>query len=190
MLNIFAFAVDGQPEVVRAFPQILEGDVRAVAAAVVKGQPHARFPLSDRVRLRGEELLIPKRVYYKASALRAACGREGWEGTVALCLGTRHHDGFLRQECATRLLQSDMDWTVPFIVQLLGEYVVEVILPIERWLQGGVGPAYRDFVADNPRYMVTLEKRAVSYWDCYCRDQYPRMQDYPGIRALSLLRNS
>lgn len=177
-----------QSKVENAFPKFLEGEVSNVVAAVARGKPYAKFPLSHTVRLRGQELVIPTRVYYDPAALRAACERSGFEGAIAQCLGSRHHDGFLRHECAMRLLQLDQYWTVPFIVHLLGEYVVELIVPIERWLQDGVTPAYRDFVADNPAYMVTLEKRAVSYWDCYYRDQYPRMQDYPGIRALSMLR--
>lgn len=138
--------------------------------------------------LRGEPLLLPARVYYDAAVLNEACEREGLAGTIALCLGTRHYNGFLRQACVTRLLGCEQYWAVPFVLQLLGEYVVEVILPIEAFLKSGAGQAVRDFVAENARYMVTLEKRALSYWDCYYRQQFSDKQDYPGIRAISALQ--
>jgi hypothetical protein len=49
---------------------------------------------------------------------------------MLLCLGTRHHDGFVRQECVSRLLERHHGWAIPcwaipYIVQLLGEYVME-----------------------------------------------------------------
>lgn len=186
-LTISADHDDAHLAAVLAFPRALESSVRIVSSALSEGQSHPPFLQSQQVMLRGEALRMPSRLYYNESALWRACARGGLEGAIALCLGTRHHDGFVRQECVTRLLACDAYWTVPFIVHLLGEYVVEVILPIERLLCDGVGAQYRDFVTENPAYMLTLGKRAVSYWDCYYRRQFANKDDYPGLRALAAL---
>ena len=187
MLTVFPADVDPHLAAVLAFPRTLEDTARSVSAAVSKGELHKPHANAYYAQLRGETLQLPARVYYESEALREVCARSGAEGTVAQCLGTRHNDGFMRQQCAIQLLESDQYWAVPFIIHLLGEYVIEVIAPIERMLQEGVRPAFREFVAENPAYMVTLEKRAISYWDCYYRRRFPNKSDYPGLRAIATL---
>ena len=188
MLTIFPGDADPHLAAVLAFPRLLEHTVRAVSAVVSRGQSHTPHPQAYYVKLRGETLQIPVRTYYDATALREGCARSGAEGTVARCLGTRHDDGFMREQCVIGLLESDQYWTAPFLIHLLGEYVVEVIAPIERMLQEGVPPAFREFVAENPSYMVTLEKRAISYWSCYYRVRFPNKADYPGLHAIAALK--
>ena len=42
---------------------------------------------------------------------------------LALCLGSRDWDGYLREECARGLATIDRPWVVPFVVQLIGELI-------------------------------------------------------------------
>ena len=188
MLTVFPGDVDDHLAAVLAFPRTLEDTVRSVSAAVSKGESHKPHSNAYYPNLRGEALQIPARVYYDSEALGEGCARRGAEGTVAQCLGTRHSEGFVRQQCAVQLLKSDQYWTAPFLIHLLGEYVVEVIAPIERMLQEGVPPQFREFVAENPSYMVTVEKRAISYWSCYYRGQFLNKAHYPGLRAIAALK--
>ena len=41
-------------------------------------------------------------------------------------LYTRHHDGFVRERHLRQLLGVDEPWLPPFVIRLLGEYVVEI----------------------------------------------------------------
>ena len=169
-----------------AFPAALAGTVAQLLPALADGQLHAPvWPFS--VCQDGEALRIPSRTYYDSERL-LACTRLPGDAGIAMCLGTRHHDGHLREACARQLLLQDRAWTVPFVVHLCGEYVLEIIEVI-----GGVLPAWNAqalarYLRDNPAYVDTLERRSISYWSCYYRRRYPVWEDYPGRRAMVALR--
>jgi hypothetical protein len=79
---------------------------------------------------------------------------------------------------------------VPYVVQLLGEYVVEIASLILGRLtaQSSFGrPEYRDFVAANEAFMQLTEQRAISYWSAYYRQDFSRTS-YPALVALAKLR--
>jgi len=169
-----------------AFPHAVAQAARAALSLLTPDQllkPAASFS----VQVAGETILIPYRTYYDQARIRRAIAAGGQQGLVALCLGSRHHDGFLRESCARRLLEHDEPWVVPFLFQLLGEYVVEIVRPIEAAIAAD-GRKYTTFTRENPAYFLTTERRAISYWDAYYRVRYPAMQDYPALKALAALR--
>lgn len=43
------------------------------------------------------------------------------------------------------------------------------------------------FAQENPRFTATTRQRATSYWDCYHRSRYPRLQGYPAFAALEAI---
>jgi hypothetical protein len=167
-----------------AFPEELAGIATSLAAALLPAAlPHVAS-LTFGVVLNDRPLAIPYRVYYDRTQLLPCTERTGMEGLVAQCLGTRHHDGFVREQCARALLAQDADIRVPFLVQLLGEYVLEIILPVQQALSGPLLAACARYLHDNPRYKATLERRVTSYWSCYYRHQYPVLADYPAMQIL------
>lgn len=170
-----------------AFPAALADTVSRLLPALSKGQMHppsAAFEVLQDGRL----LRIPVRTYYARAALLAATGLPGDAGAVALCLGTRHHDGHLREHCAARLLLQQRAWTVPFVVQLCGEYVLEIVERMDAALPAWNAQALARYLRDNPAYVATLERRAVSYWNCHYRARYPVWDAYAGGRAMAALR--
>ena len=46
---------------------------------------------------------------------------------------SRHPDGRVRQRALGTLLDFDEPWTAPFIMQLLGEYVIQICADIETF---------------------------------------------------------
>lgn len=116
--------------------------------------------------------------------------RPGEAALFALCLGTRHYDGHIREQCVRRLLDVDEKWAAPYVVQLLGEYVIEVIQPIHERFLGGVEARYLAFFKENARYCEYLECRAISYWNEHYRSRYPKHKDYPAVKALAALRSA
>lgn len=167
-----------------AFPAALAGTVVQLLPALGSSRAHPPFA----VCLNGEALLIPTRTYYDGERLLACTRLAGDAGVIALCLGTRHHDGHVREACVRQLLLQERAWTVPFVVHLCGEYVLEIVEAIGAALPVWNAQALARYLRDNRAYVDTLERRAVSYWNCYYRGRYPAWDGYPGRRAMAALR--
>jgi hypothetical protein len=172
-----------------AFPAALRPTVSALTAGWDSGA-HRHY--SYTVTFAGETLTIPSRVYYFQGILWNIGGeRTPLERDIAWCLGTRHHSGYVREECLRRMLAAPQPWMAPFIVQLIGEYVVEIVEPIAAalpTLAPEMQAALAAFVRDNPRYLKTIDSRAVNYWSYGYRHAYPQRAAYPGLVAVAYLR--
>ena len=171
----------------KAFPAALAAPAAVVATDLAKGELCA-IRYNYCVCLDGETLAIPARVYYDRTRLLAATRADGVEGVISLCLGTRHHDGFVREHCLRRLLGLHHAWVAPFVVQLVGEYVVEIVQVIEAALPDLDASAYGRFLRENPRYLATTERRVISYWYAYREAGYRERGDEPGSRVIAAFR--
>ena len=169
-----------------AFPAALRPAVAALTASAA-WRPDGRH-YSYQVTLGGEKLTIPSRLYFDRGLPLDDGGRSATERGIAWCLGTRHHDGYLREACLARLLAAPQGWMAPFIVHLVGEYVIEIVQRIEAALpvlDADMRAALAAFVRENPAYLDTIERRTVSYrfWG-----GPPPLLDYPGKRVMACLR--
>ncbi len=139
----------------------------------------------------GEALVFPYRVYYTPSRIESvARSLEGDAKALALCLSSRHHDGHIR-EAAVRDSHFVLNpWSTPFAMQLLGEYVVEIGTAVEdQILKVGAQP-FINFARENRAFMETTRRRSISYWDCYYRNVYKNLVEYPCYRALQSIHAS
>ncbi|PJC96037.1 hypothetical protein GQ37_024450 [Janthinobacterium sp. BJB1] len=170
-----------------AFPAALAYTLAGLLPALAQGQLHAPSAPFD-VHQDGRLLRIPARTYYDRGQLLNCTRLAGDAGVLALCLGTRHHDGHLREACARQLLQQERAWTVPFVVHLCGEYVLEIVAVIGAALPAWNTEALARYLRENPAYLDTLERRSISYWSCYYRGQFPVWDGYPGRRTMAALR--
>lgn len=172
----------------RAFPSCLEQEAKALDQ--VMGQLHQARVATHRfieVRVGEEGMVIPYRIY-----------DQGYEGVFAhltetqsilcSCLLTRHHDGHVRQRHLERILSVRKPWVVPFMVQLTGEYVIQILETVEMHLPMLDPALYSRFIRDNQAYFQTMEARMISYWDCYYRRLYKHPSDYFGFRVLAKIR--
>lgn len=171
-----------------AFPASVRTSARAALASL--DAPEMR-PSPDRflVTVDGETLRIPYRVYYRPDLLRRRLNAaEGIDKLILACVGTRHHDGYLRQECLRVVLGGQASWLTPYILQLAGEYVVEIVQEVADGIASRDPSVLAAFARDNPGYLATLGRRITSYWSCYHRRAYPDRHAYPGSRILGSLR--
>lgn len=144
------------------------------------------------ITVNGEPVDIPYRIYNPVPPSDLAPG--GSQVAVAIdCLYTRHHDGFVRQKSLQQVIASDQTWTIPFVVQLLGEYVIEICEDIRRYAETDLPRrpemvrGLKSFAADNPDFIVLTQQRATSYWDAYYRRLHLHRDTYPGLLALKAL---
>jgi hypothetical protein len=96
------------------------------------------------------------------------------------CNYTRHHDGFLREKCLKKILGANSMIVTPYIFQLCGEYVEEIIRIIFDNKDQLNELHFQEFIRSNHSYYKKTRDRMISYWDCYYRHQYPKLKDYVG----------
>ncbi len=169
------------------FPAALQ----PIASALLRALPVESTQLAANeftVLVQGEQLSVPYRIYHAPDSLRSVISSSSGETQVlALCFGTRHWDGYFREECVRQLVAIDRPWVVPFIVQLVGEYVIEIVEVIATALPQVNPLQFSEFVRENPRFMATTKRRVTSYWDCYHRRRFPTLQSYPAFKVLEAI---
>ncbi|WP_224337439.1 hypothetical protein [Streptomyces olivaceus] len=156
-----------------AFPTRLAGYVRAVLVVV----PDARFaPVHPfDVEVQDETVIIPSRIYNEEPSPDLHRPLNPTQQAILQCLYTRHHDGLVRQRHLEQIVACDEPWVVPFVMQLVGEYVPEILEAITKGLPGLFTPGpvqrrlYGEFIGRNPAFFARTERRVVSYWTCYYR---------------------
>ena len=170
-----------------AFPSIVRESARAAVDALPRNtRPFHTFS----VRVAGEIVHIPQRIYHDPLAVSVGF-RIGFRSKIQRelldCILTRHFDGYVRQDHLLRVILSDNVWIPPFVIQLAGEYVLEIVRDIEKALPKLNSAVYQQFANSNPEYILKTGQRIVSYWNCYYR--VIKREDYPGFRILSFLKD-
>ncbi|NGO78746.1 hypothetical protein G6045_24250 [Streptomyces sp. YC504] len=177
-----------------AFPSELADDARAVLAVMPAPSHLSTFPFS--VVVQDQRVAIPGRIYHDEPSADVVASLSSSQLQLLHCLYTRHCDGRVRQRHLEKVVGSVDPWVVPFVVQLVGEYVLEIVCVIRDELLDLAAPdtlghlTYGRFLADNPAYFARIERRVVSYWNCYHRRAYVSFRGYPGCTALDVLRSA
>ena len=184
---------------VRAFPS----DLRASLSTVLSALPQpTHAPMGSitstnsrtwpDIKVGGESVDIPYRIYNPVPPTDLV-QRGSQAGAAIACLYTRHHDGFVRQRALQHVMACDETWIIPFVVQLLGEYVIEICEDIRRYAETDLPRrpemirVLNSFASDNPDFIVLTQQRATSYWDAYYRRPHLCRDTYPGLLALKML---
>lgn len=177
---------------VAAFPSRLAGDVQSVLAVMPEDRLAPMMPFE--VEVQGETVVIPTRIYNEEPSADLEQPLSGTQQVILHCLYSRHSDGRVRQRHLEQIVASGEPWVVPFVVQLAGEYVLEILEVIGRGLPGLAVPGsaqcrlYGEFIARNPAFFARTERRVVSYWSCYYRWKYGAFGTYPGCILLETFR--
>jgi hypothetical protein len=132
-----------------------------------------------------ELMSIPYRIYHDPTKTSKDLLNSRQKQLVD-CLFTRHSDGFVRQKYLAKIIGLNKTWVAPFVIQLLGEYVIEIIRVIEENLGKLDISVYKSFLDANPEFLILTEQRVASYWDCYYRPQ--QREGYAGFRVLRFFR--
>ena len=127
-------------------------------------------------------LLIPYRVYHYPRLVDRS-NLSALQSTLINCVLTRHHDGFVRGQHIKSIVKLNYEWIASFVVQLVGEYVIEIIEAIRSDLDSLDEQVYRAFLTSNPLFYALTRQRVMSYWDCYYR--HIRRDDYAAFEVLN-----
>ncbi|WP_267381306.1 hypothetical protein [Sphingomonas sp. GC_Shp_6] len=192
--QVMLTSIDGRM-LAEAFPSeyqsaaMLAGN--AAACLLTKRQWTERFP----VQVGAQRVLIPARLHFTADRLSLTESEEAWP--FARALQTRSNDGFERQRAARDLLADLQPWGAPFIVALIGEYVVEILDDILAALTPDLARTLGAFVIGNQAYWNTTKRRVTSYWNVYYRARWlnehgraERRDEFVGFRLLQQLETA
>ena len=174
-------------KIAKAFPEFLKDDVLSLLNKV---SLKSGLQISDTfftVIVNGEKLDIPYRIYFEEPNEKNLTGTEL---LILNCLFTRHDNGFIRQQRLERIFASNEYWVSPFIMQLLGEYVVEILFTIETNLSDKWINNLTLFIEENTSFFETTKRRVISYWDCYYRNNFNVKENYVGFQILEKLEKN
>lgn len=185
---------DADSALMAAFPSQLAEDARAGLAVMPESRLPPASPFS--VDVWGGVVAVPYRIYNDEPPASAEISLTPRQRVVLHCLYSRHSDGLIRQRHVEQILSTCVPWVAPFVVRLVGEYVLEILKVIRSGLPDLATSRsphrflYGDFIARNPSFFAQNERRVVSYWSCYYRRQHPVFAAYPGCSLLVSLRAS
>lgn len=173
--------------------------------AVLTALPTGSLPWSATfsVDVYDDRLDIPYRIYNDEPAESAIQQLDHQQQLMLHCLFTRHHDGHVRQAHLAKILGAAEVWVAPYVVQLVGEYVIEIVADIANALPRLVTSnpdarrAFARFTKGNRSYMALVAQRVASYWAEYYKRTYagPRFRGvsdlsvYPGVVVLRILKD-
>ena len=181
-----------RPSLEAALPAHLQRDVQTVLKLLPSPPLQPALPFG--VTVDEQPLAIPYRIYHYEPSAGAEASLTPTQFAILNCLYTRHHDGRVRQRRLEPVLRLNEPWVVPFVVRLVGEYVLEILLDIRRELVELDDPTtpqhavYGQVLAANPSFLAVTRQRAASYWDCYHRRMYADRRYYPGLTLIESMR--
>ncbi len=184
---------DSTPDPSDAFPEPIRSRARVVLSVVLPTTGSAGARSADdigAVTLGGQSLRIPARIYYAEPDWASVHSRGVLDETIVGCLFSRHHDGHVRERALTHMRAIDEAWVAPFGIQLLGEYVIEIVERAAAWIGTPPRAVFVACVRENPGFLERTTARATSYWNEYYRQRFPFPASYPALMALARLRAS
>ena len=72
----------------------------------------------------------------------------------------------------------------PFTIQLLGEYVFEILETLNTHLNESNLDLYHKLIKENPRYWQITESRVGSYWNEHYRHKSRKFKKYLGYEMI------
>jgi hypothetical protein len=178
-----------------AFPNRHVSAATAAGAAVARGVDQRYWSGQFSVRVEGETVLIPERLHFASGMPVMSKGDEAWLFTRAL--RTRSTNGYERQLALGDLLQQPAPWAAPFIVKLIGEYVIEILEDVSAALTPELEETLGAFIVHNMLFWNRTKQRVISYWNAYYRARWlseanraERRDEYVGFTLVHRLEAS
>lgn len=184
--------IEYRKRLLKAFPESLKNDVEVVLDILpfeiheVKASDEI-FALDNlidtqtyTILVNHEILTIPYRIYIHEPIAVNEKKLTDTQKSILNCIYLRHHNGYIRHRRLKQLIGKHDIWIIPFTLQLLGEYVFEILQVLNFLITDANMDNYKKIKLDNPIYWKKTECRVVSYWHVYYRSKYPDFKNYLG----------
>jgi hypothetical protein len=178
-----------QKKLLKAFPKKLSKEVEQVVEFLkINNSINDISSFTYEVNFKGEILTIPSRIYFDGNVDSSDESLTGVQKSILSCIGLRHFDGRVRERYLKKINVNSNGFEVPYVFQLLGEYVIEIIEVVDTIIVKDKVNDYLDFIIENPTYFMKTESRIRSYWSCYYRQQYWDIKNYPAYKIVNRLK--
>lgn len=172
-----------------AFPMELRREVSSVISMISKSTyGNIRTGATDDgcayTLLDGQDIVFPYRIYYRDEINGQLLTFE--QEMIYHCLFSRSCDGFVREKHIKEILSEDYpDWTLPYILKVSDEYVIEILEVIYDLLKGRDNDKMQVFCEMNVGSFLCSHDRMISYWNEYYRNRIFSYKDYIGKKLFS-----
>ena len=178
---------DALAQLLKAFPAECAEDVRIVFFSLVSTAEVPRNELAfffdhitDWQLPSGECITLPYRVLF-GDQLLPGTRLTSRQQIIWHCIGSRSHDGYVRQRHIEALLATDLpEWALPYIIKICDEYVIEILRIVYTSLSQRDCTAYKRICALNFDYIKLGHSRMISYWNEFYRYDCYKYSDYIG----------
>ncbi len=171
-----------------SFPTYLGADIDLVlknlSLEILPHMQEHQFVMNKvAVTVDNQQLHIPYRIYIeKISGINNNFSPTETQKLIIHCLLSRHYDGFTRENHLRDIITANVSWGVPYVFQILGEYVIELLQIIYKELDQLDMNIYLKFIEENSEFYEQTRARMISYWNCYYRRLYKYKKDYVGFK--------
>ena len=183
-----------EPEIIqRAFPIEIQRDVNSLLAKITF-ETKISHKWGDKVTFGEEIIVVPNRNYYTPPYSLVNSKLTPIENEILNCIFSHNGNGYIRQRAILNMINADNYWTIPYIVRIIGEYVIEILNDIDNHFEIINKSNLTSFVRQNPEFYNRTHSRVRSYWHCYFRRQFPEIrrgisvpekERYVGFRLLN-----
>ena len=143
-----------------AFPKPLMSDINFLVSKINAKSEHSAY-WGYEIYIEGENIEIPSRIYWDESKLQVN-GLDDTPKMIIACMLTRHHNGYVREKNLEKLIVSDQYWTIPCVIQLLGEYVIELLELVWNKFDSINQKKLVKFITENEIYWFKTKHRIAS----------------------------
>ena len=124
---------------------------------------------------------IPYRMYFIDADLTKIDNLTNIQKEIFYCIYTRSCDGYIREKYLRELLKLKFDyWTIPFIVKLADEYILEILEVIYDKLKIRNNDDIKQFCLENKKIINKSYSRMISYWNEFYRSKEHCFYKYVG----------
>ncbi len=171
------------------FPKSMSADVAIVSSIIPAAELAPR--IGESLTVNNEILQICSRMYSPEVQESDIQRLNDQQKLILDCIYSRHNDGFIREKHLKNILLNQTPWTTPYVVLLLGEYILEIDKLIsDDLLKNDKLGLYKTFVLENPRFWEKTKARVISYWNEYYRTMFKYKEDYAGMQVVQLIEKA
>jgi hypothetical protein len=131
-----------------------------------------------------ERIDIPYRIYLDLPSQELIELLTAKQTHILNCYLTRHHNGYIREQFLRKIMILNEPWVIPYISQLIGEYILEILIVINNNIENIQIKEYTYFFKHNPLFFPRLKQRVISYWDCYYKNEFMDFNEYIGNKII------
>ena len=129
----------------------------------------------------GNVVKFPYRIYYVDIQDSVFNQFSDTEKAILHCIYSRCCDGYVREKHIKALLSTAYpDWTIPYIVKVCDEYVIEILETVYTVLQNQDNERIKHFCMENKKSFCLSYNRMISYWNEFYRKECYHYKNYIG----------